>query len=112
MKKFAFILALFVFVGGLPVEAKKNNNKQNQKAAQEREKKEKAEREKKDRINKEIEDYLADRDKNKDKSLTLEEFASGESDAAAAASKFTQYNKNKDRYLSKAEIKDMLGLSD
>lgn len=111
MKKIAFILALFVYAGVLPVEAKKNNNKQNQKAQQEK-KKEAAERAKKDRMNQEIEDYIAGRDKNKDKSLTLEEFVAGESDAKAAEAKFTEYNKNRDRYLSKTEVKELLGLGD
>ena len=53
---------------------------------------------------------MEDLDLNHDKSLTLEEFKGSEKDAKSAESKFDLYNKNKDRYLSKTEIQDMLGL--
>ncbi len=110
MKKIICLLSLFVFVGALPVEAKKNNNKQAAAARAAKAKQEKAEKDKHDKINKEIEDFLETHDKNKDKSVTLEEFVAGESDAKAAEAKFMEHNKNKDRYLSRTEIQEMLGL--
>lgn len=111
MKKLVYLIALLVFVGSLPVHAQRNRrNGAAQKAAAEKRKKEEAERAKKEKINNEIEAFIKDRDRNRDKSLTLEEFASGESDAKAAETKFLEYNKNKDRYLSKTEIQELLGL--
>ena len=44
------------------------------------------------------------KDKNHDGSLSLEEYIDGEADAAAAAKAFDKFNKNKDRFLSKAEL--------
>lgn len=111
MKKIAYILSLLVCAGVMPLEAR--NNKQNaaaQKAYEEKKRKQKAEREARAKVNQEIEDFIADRDKNNDNSLTLEEFASGESNATAAEGTFKLYNKNKDRYLSKTEVKALLGL--
>lgn len=111
MKKISYLFSLFLVIAVLPVEAKEDNrNKQAQQAQAKKDKEKKAAREKKDKINKAVEDFLEDRDKNKDKSLTLEEYASGEKDATSAESNFQQYNKNKDRYLSRTEIMEMLGL--
>ncbi len=55
-------------------------------------------------------EVLKAKDKNKDGSLTLDEYLTGESDIEAAKKNFDQFNKNKDRSLSKAEIADSLGL--
>jgi hypothetical protein len=116
MKKIICLLSLFIFVSALPVEAQNRrgqNNRQQQAAAAARAakaKREKAEKEKRDKINREIEDFLETHDKNKDKSVTLEEFVAGESDAKGAEAKFMEHNKNKDRYLSRTEIQEMLGL--
>ncbi len=111
MKKLVYLITLLVFVGSLPVHAQRNRrNGAAQKAAAEKRKKEEAEKAKKDKINNEIEAFIKDRDRNRDKSLTLEEFTSGEGDAKAAETKFQEYNKNKDRYLSKTEIQALLGL--
>lgn len=50
------------------------------------------------------------KDKNHDRSLSLEEYVDGEADAAAAAKAFDKFNKNKDRFLSKGELVAALGL--
>lgn len=46
------------------------------------------------------------KDKNKDGSLTKDEYIAGEADAEAASKRFDQFNKNGDRALSKGEIAD------
>lgn len=77
-------------------------------------KKKKAERERKREENAKkrqaIEDYMTPLDKNKDGSLTFDEFIVGESDKEAGKTKFERYNKNGDRYLTRAEIEEMLSL--
>ena len=111
MKKIIYLLSLIIFVSSAPVEAKNNNNNKQAAAARAaKAKQEKAEKEKRDKINKAIESFLEDHDKNHDKSVSLEEYVAGETNAADAEKKFTEYNKNKDRYLSKTEIQEMLGL--
>ena len=111
MKKFVYLLALFVFVGAMPAEAQRNNqNQAAQRARAEKEKQRKEEKAKRERINSAIEDLLDGRDKNKDKSLTLEEYLSGESDAKSGEENFKEHNKNRDRYLSRTEMQELLGL--
>ena len=114
MKKIIYLLSLIIFVSSLPVEARNNNNnKQQQAAAAARAKKakeDKAEKEKRDKISKAIESFLEDHDKNHDKSVSLDEYVASEKNAGDAEKKFQEYNKNKDRYLSKTEIQEMLGL--
>lgn len=109
MKIIASFLFLSLFAGLMPVQANPHNNAA-QKAWEEKKRKQKEERERKSKINQQVVDYIAGRDQNNDKSLTLEEFATGESNAEAAASTFKLYNKNNDRYLSKTEVKELLGL--
>ena len=70
----------------------------------------KQEMEARDKKRKAVEDYLKEKDTNHDGSLSLDEYLVGEGDAASATKKFDEANKNHDRYLSKAEISDMLGL--
>ena len=111
MKTTLTLIALIALTGVLPVQAQRNRrNGAAQRAQAQERKKEQQERAKKDKINKEIDGFLKDRDRNNDKSLTLEEFVSGEGNAKAAESKFQEHNKNKDRYLSRTEIQEMLGL--
>jgi len=57
-----------------------------------------------------IKSFLEPKDKNKDGSLTLDEFISDEEDKGAARKRFEEANKNGDRMLSKSEISEMLGL--
>ncbi len=57
-----------------------------------------------------VQAVLENKDKNRDGSLTKEEYIDGEADPAAAAKKFDKYNKNRDRVLSKGEIADSLSL--
>ena len=115
MKKITTLLLFSIFVNSLPAEAR-NTNQQTQaaKAAAARLKKElddQNEKMRKDTINKGIDDFLDVHDKNKDKSVALEEYVAGETNAADAEKKFKQYNKNNDRYLSRSEIQEMLGLN-
>lgn len=91
-------------------EAKQGNNQDANKRAQQDKAKKKIEKEERDKKRETIVDYLKDKDTNHDGSLTLEEFLTGEGDAATATKKFDEANKNHDRYLSKGEISDMLGL--
>ena len=57
-----------------------------------------------------IKTFLSTKDKNKDGSLSRDEFLSDEADKEAAGARFDGANKNGDRALSKSEISDMLGL--
>jgi hypothetical protein len=81
----------------------------NGKAEQEKAKKEKERAERK-RVREAVDAFMAPRDKNKDGSLTKEEFLSGETDKAAGEKKFNEANKNNDRALYKTEVQAMLGL--
>jgi phage protein D len=83
------------------------NPQQKQEEKKKEKEKEKADREKR-RTG--VQALMEAKDKNKDGSLTRDEYIAGETDAAAAAKKFDQFNKNKDRFLSKGEIADLLGL--
>lgn len=56
--------------------------------------------------------FLEPKDKNKDGSLSRDEFIADEDDKEAAGKRFDEANKNGDRSLSKSEISDMLGLGD
>lgn len=89
---------------GVPVEAAQNNNKGKAKEAEK--KKEKEERARKRDA---IEAIMGPKDKNRDGSLTKDEYLADESDKEAAGKRFDQYNKNGDRYLTKSEIEDSLG---
>ena len=90
-------------------EAGKKNGNQAKKAKQAEIQKQKERKEREDKRNA-VKEFLEGRDSNRDGSLTRDEFLSGEKDAEEAGKKFDQFNKNKDRYLSKGEISDMLGL--
>lgn len=112
MKKILYFFTCFALLGSLPLAAQRNRNRNNQalqRAIAEKKKKEAAEKAKRDKINGAIDDFLKDHDRNKDGSVTLEEF-SGSAAGNDAESKFAQYNKNRDRYLSKKEIQELLGL--
>ena len=111
MKKIISVLSIALFVSSLPVAAKNTSQQQAALARQMKEAEDRAEKMRKNTINKAIEDFLSVHDKNRDKSVTLEEYVASESDAAEAEKKFKQYNKNNDRYLSKSEIQEMLGLN-
>ncbi|MFM2220310.1 MAG: hypothetical protein RLZZ553_58 [Verrucomicrobiota bacterium] len=111
MKKILYFLTCFALLGTLPVAAQRNRNNQAlQRAIAEKKKKEAAEKAKRDKINGAIDDFLKDHDRNKDGSVTLEEFTTGSAEGKGAEDKFAQFNKNRDRYLSKKEIQEMLGL--
>lgn len=109
--KSAHLLALTAILLALASPAEANNRNRE---AQQRAQKEKAEREKKRKerrdVNEKVKEYIKDLDTNKDNSLSLEEFLGGEDDKEAATRKFNEFNKNKDRSLSKSEVQEMLGL--
>lgn len=106
MKPIIITLLLAAFI--LPVEAKKkrgNNGRDKQEEQQKKKEKEERDR-KRDAIN----DYLEQKDKNNDGSVTRDEHLADESDKEAAGKKFDDANKNGDRALTKSEIADLLGL--
>lgn len=111
--KLIHTLALASLLVGSTIPAAANNNDDNKRAA-EQAKKAKAEKEKKKeekkKVRDQIKEFMLERDKNKDGSLSKDEFLSAEDDKAEGESKFDEYNKNKDRSLSKSEVQDMLGL--
>jgi membrane protein involved in colicin uptake len=105
------VVVSMLAVFAAPAEAKKNGNnkKANEQAEKEKAKKEK-ERAERRVVREKVDAFMKPLDKNKDGSLTKEEFLSGETDKAAGEKKYNQYNKNNDRALYKSEIQDMLGL--
>lgn len=111
--KLMHTLAVVSLLAVFTVPAAANNNGNN-KQAMEQAKKKKDEKEKeraeRKKVRDELKDYMEDRDKNKDGSLSLDEFLSGETDKAKGESTFNEFNKNKDRSLTKKEIQTMLGL--
>ncbi|MFM2171153.1 MAG: hypothetical protein RI957_1382 [Verrucomicrobiota bacterium] len=113
MKKTFYLLTCFLLLGSLPVAAQRNRNRNNQalqRAMAEKRKQEAAEKAKRDKIDDAIDGFLKDHDRNKDGSVTLDEFSAGSPEGKGAEEKFAQFNKNRDRYLSKKEIQEMLGL--
>jgi hypothetical protein len=108
MKAFAYLAAALMLIVPADARNKGGNKQQNQrnKAEEAQKKKEKEERDNKREA---IEKVLDAKDTNHDSSLTRDEYLAGEADAAAAGKRFDQFNKNKDRYLSKSEIGASLG---
>lgn len=100
-------LMILVLVS-VPVDAKQNKNQAaKNKQAELQKKKEKEER---DRKREAINKVLDVKDANHDGSLTRDEYLTGEADQAAAAQKFDAFNKNGDRFLTRSELEDSLGL--
>ena len=100
MKFLAILLAALCFA--VPADAA-NKKKNPKKEAREKLKEARAkEREM-------IKDFLEPKDRNKDGSLTREEFLSDETDKEEAGKRFDEANKNGDRALSRAEISEMIG---
>lgn len=106
MKPIVLMIILAALI--VPAEAKKKKGgggkgdpKQAEKAKKDAEK---------DRKRKGVDDFLAQKDKNSDRIVTKPEYLDGVADAEAAGKKFDQFNKNKDRALSKSEIEALLGL--
>jgi hypothetical protein len=84
-------------------------NNANDAAAKKKAEREKARSERTARLTA-IKDFLAEKDANKDGSVKKDEYLAGETDQAAATAKFEEFDKNRDRSLSKSEIADMLGI--
>lgn len=99
---------LALFVATLTATAADFDNQQRRGDPKQDEKKvQQAERERKREA---VKQFLAEKDKNKDNSVSRDEFLAGESDETAANAKFDEFNKNRDRFLTKSEIETMLGL--
>lgn len=110
LKYLAMCSLIAVFAAPIAEAKGKGNNRQIQeRIRKEKERKEK-ERAAKKKEREEIDSFMEPRDTNHDGSLSREEFLSEEKDKADGEAKFDQFNKNKDRYLSKGEIEEMLGL--
>jgi hypothetical protein len=94
------------------VEAKKKDEEAANPQQQQQDKEKQKEEEKNARgaKRKAVQEILDAKDKNHDGSLSKEEYVAGEADPEAAAKTFDQFNKNKDRFLSKGEIGESLGL--
>ncbi len=89
--------------GGFNEQARRAAIREAQKRKAERLKKRKQRAAKREKIDR----FMEPIDKNNDNSISEEEFLAENPDGK---SKFDQYNKNKDGYLTKSEIEDMLGL--
>ena len=84
---------------------------QNKGQANKKEEERKKKREEREAKNKAIKTFMEGKDANKDGTLSIDEYLTGETDKEAAMKKFQEHNKNGDRALTKAEIADMLGLN-
>lgn len=104
------LTSLFVLVTVSTVEAAGNNK--GKAAAEKKEAERKKKRDEREARNKAIKDFMEGKDANKDGTLSIDEYLTGETDKEAAMKKFQAHNKNGDRSLTKAEITDMLGLKD
>jgi hypothetical protein len=107
--KSAFLLAFAALFLIAPAEAAKGN-KDNGKAGAAKKEKKAAERAERAQKREKVDAVLDVKDKNKDGSLDSDEYLIGESDIEGAKARFKQFNKNGDRYMSKGEIEDSLGL--
>lgn len=86
-------------------ETKGNNERARQERTEKQEKKD-ARNNKREAVNK----VLDAKDKNNDGSLTQDEYLAGEVDVESSTQQFKDANKNGDRYLSRGEIAEMLGV--
>lgn len=107
MKPTICLIAALVLISPLDAKQKKKGGGMSpeQKQEQAEKQKEKAQDQK---TRQEAKAILDVKDKNNDGSLTLDEYLTGESDAAAATAKFTKINVNGDRYVSKGELEKSL----
>jgi hypothetical protein len=108
MKPFVYLLTALALIS--TAEAKKGKNGGNNEKAKQEEAKKKKEREERASKRDAVKEFLDKKDGNNDGSLTLDEYLVGESSAEQATKRFNEYNKNGDRYLSKKEIEQLLGL--
>jgi len=108
MKLFIYSLTALMLIA--TAEAKKDNKGKNNEKAKQEEAEKKKKKEERDAKRDAVKEVLDAKDKNNDGSLSLDEYLTGESDVEQATTKFNEANKNGDRYLTKAEIAEMLGL--
>ncbi len=101
MKKLILLLAALMLA--VPAEAAEKK-KDPKKEAREKE------RDLREKEREAVKDFLEPKDKNKDGSLSRDEYLSDENDKEAAGKKYDEADKNRDRSLSKSEISEMLGL--
>ena len=83
---------------------------QPQNPAQEKQKQKEADKAARDSKRKAVQEVMEAKDKNHDGSLSKEEYLAGEANQEDAGKKFDEFNKNKDRFLSKGELIALLGL--
>jgi len=102
MKFLACLMTTLMMVSFSSVNAKGEPDKKEA----EREQKRKEREEWRNAIN----DFLREKDANKDGSVKKDEYLAGETDQEAATAKFDKFDKNRDRSLTKTEIAEMLGL--
>ena len=113
MKFFIYLMSALMLVATAEARGnggKNGNNKKVQEQAKQKEKEKKDAKDARDKKRNAIQKVLAAKDGNNDGSLTLDEYLSDEADKEAATKAFNEANKNGDRYLTKSEISDMLGL--
>ena len=106
--KILALMAMSFCLIATPAEARGNNKGQ----AEAKKRKEERAKKRQDREQKReaIDDFLKPLDKNKDGSLTIDEFLAGESDKEEGMKKFQSVNKNGDRTLTRSEIEALLGI--
>jgi hypothetical protein len=107
LRNLACLMTALMMVSTVDVHAADDKGKA-QKAKKEEERKKK--RDEREARNKAIKDFMEGKDANKDGTLSIDEYLTGETDKEAAMKKFNEHNKNGDRSLTKAEITDLLGL--
>lgn len=83
---------------------------QPQNPGQEKQKQKEADKAARDSKRKAVQEVMEAKDKNHDGSLSKEEYLAGEADQEDAGKKFDEFNKNKDRFLSRGELIALLGL--
>ncbi len=108
MKPIVYMLTALMLIATAEAK-KKGGNKQQSEKNKQAELEKKMKKEERDKQRKEVEEVLEAKDSNNDGSLTRDEYLTGEADVKAASERFDEYNKNRDRYLSKGEIANSLG---
>ncbi|MCW1887361.1 hypothetical protein OKA04_21670 [Luteolibacter flavescens] len=107
MKTTAIALFLAALIVPSHLASAREREREDPRKEEERKKQERAD---KDRKRDAVKDFLKKKDKNKDSSISRDEYLADEEDKEAAGKKFDEYNKNGDRSLTKKEIEALLGL--
>jgi hypothetical protein len=110
MKPFLVAALALSMISIVEARKKEDDGKNPQQQQQEKQKQKEADKAARESKRKAVQQALEAKDKNHDGSLSKEEYITGEADAEAATKKFDEFNKNKDRFLSKGELADSLDL--